>query len=183
MIKLSAKQIAKIQSDLGEFKSKTPVVIYRALNRASQTIKTTSSREVRNTYVIKAKEVNETFKVKKANRSRLGIDVMSSGKRIPLDRFKFSPNMPKPSKPPKSIKVKVKKGGRAELLHSFVTNLHGNKLFERVGRRRLPVRRLMTISIPEMVGTKSITKEVNNRALESFYKRVEHEISRIKGGN
>ncbi|MEC2131813.1 hypothetical protein P9G84_23070, partial [Brevibacillus centrosporus] len=109
MITLDASKLQEVEQRLGEYRKKTPVVLYRAINRAADNLKTNAAKEVRNSYIIKASEVKSTFSISRATSKRIAASVTSRGNALGLEKFKVSPKQPRPERPPKSLKVQVRK--------------------------------------------------------------------------
>lgn len=195
MITVDAEKIKVVEQRLGELRKQAPVAIYRALNRAAANAKTNASKKVRETYTLRAKDVNETFSVRKASRNSLVAVVSSRSGSIGLDKFKVRPLEPRHKKPPKSLKVQVKKeGGAKNLIGGFVASVSGNKVFQREKSSRhkkggndrwteLPIKRLFGPPVPEMLERKSIREFVEQEAAQTFEKNLEHEIKRALEGN
>lgn len=179
MIRVDASKLKEVEQQLGSFSNKAPTVISRAINRAAQNARTNAVSKAREEYVIKAKDVRDTIKIRKASTRSLGAVVTSKGSKVPLIKFKMSPNKPRPKRPPKSLKVGVKKGGLKEILSAFVADINGNKVFERETKKRLPIKQLFGPSVPEMLGNENVKTYVEREAVKMFDKRLEHEINRI----
>ena len=178
-IRIDGTEIRKVELRLGQLHKKAPTVMARALNRAAQTARSTAVNEIRKKYVIKAKDIRSTMRIKKASRSKLGALLVSCGNLIPLDHFKYTPKQPRPKNPPKSLKVQVKKTGYKELFHAFVADINGPKIWQRAGAPRLPIKRLMGPAIPQMLGQQNVREAVLQRAAETYNKRLDHEINRM----
>lgn len=181
MIEINAKVIKDVERRLGQYKSKAPIVLYLALNRAASNLNTNLKRETRKRYVIKQKDIK--LAVTKASRFKLSAVVKSEGERIPLDKFKVSPNVPRHKNPPKSLKVQVKKDGIKELFHAFVVNINGNKVFERRDKAHLPIDKLFGPAIPQMIRNKETVEYAEKEAIKTYEKRLDHEIKRVLEGN
>ncbi|MEC2131820.1 hypothetical protein P9G84_23105, partial [Brevibacillus centrosporus] len=109
MITLDASKLQEVEQRLGEYRKKAPVVLYRAINRAADNLKSNAAKEVRNSYIIKASEVKSTFSISRATSKRIAASVTSRGNALGLEKFKVSPKQPRPGRPPKSLKVQVRK--------------------------------------------------------------------------
>ena len=179
-VKVDATEVRKVELLLGKQFKQAPTVIMRALNRAASSSKTAASKEVRREYYVKAKDVNKTIKIYRASRKKLGALVISKDSKLPLDRFKFSPRT-RPKRPPKGgIKVAVKKDGLKNLMHAFLVDAPGGAMiFERVGKPRLPIKRIMGPSVPQMLGTERVRTKFFEKARETYDKRLDHEIRRL----
>lgn len=183
MITINADKIKEVEQGLGQFKSKAPIAISRALNRAATNAKTNAIKKAREEYVIKAKDIRDTIKITNANKNTLGALVKSTGERTPLIKFNVKPNVPRPKNPPNILKVEVKKGGLKSLVGSFVTDINGNKVFRRTSKSRLPIEQLFGPAIPQMLGNTTVKTFIESEAAKMFDQRLDHEIQRILGGN
>ena len=184
MIEVNAIEIKRVQMRLGKYQKKAPLVISRTLNRVAANVKTNIGRKTRELYIVKAKDISNTMTIKKATQSIMNAFVKSKGQKVPLDKFKVSPSTPRPANPPSSLKVAVKKDGTKDLLHAFVANINGNKVFQREGKSRLPIKRLFGPAIPQMVGNQEVRQYVEKEAAAMYQKRLAHEIKRvIEGGS
>ncbi|MCT4543291.1 MAG: phage tail protein [Vallitalea sp.] len=180
MIKVNSLDIAIVEQKLGSFKNKAPTAISRALNRAAANAKTNTSKKVREGYNIKAKTIRETIDVNKANKNKLRSSVKSKGEKVSLSKFKVSPANPRPTRPPKVLKVSVKKDtGLKEILGAFVANINGNKVFERTTKSRLPIKQLYGPAVPQMLGNEVVRKSIEEEARKTYLTRLEHEINRV----
>lgn len=183
MIEVSAAQIREIENRLGALFLKAPSVISRAINRAAQNAKTNASKKAREEYLVKAKDISETIKIKKATRSSLGAEVKSIGYRTPLIKFKVSPAQPRPKNPPKALKAAVKKeGGLKSVLGAFVADINGNKVFRRKSKSRLPIGQLFGPAVPQMLGNNDVRSYIESEAAKTLENRIDHEISRVLEG-
>jgi len=179
-VEVNATEVRKVELRLGKQRKQAPTAIMRALNRAAQSARTAATKEVRQEYHVRAKDVNKTFRTYKASRKKLAALVVSRDHKLPLDKFKFSPRT-RPKRPPKGgIKVAVKKDGLKNLMHAFLVDAPGGTMiFQRVGRPRYPIRRLMGPSVPQMIGAERVRTQFFNKARETYQKRLDHEIRRL----
>jgi Prophage minor tail protein Z (GPZ). len=174
---VDATEFRKTELKLGPYYKKTPIAISRALNRAAESTRTEAVRNVTANYYVTAKDARGTIQIYKASPSKLGALVVSKDSKIPLDHFKFTPKKPNP-KSHQTIKVAVKKGGLKELLHAFIADVNGVKIFQRVGPSRLPIQRLMGPAIPVLIGSKLLREAVEKKSHETYQQRLDHEIKR-----
>lgn len=182
MISINSNTIREVETQLGQFKSKAPTVIARALNRAAANAKTNAAKKAREEYIVKASDIKNSITVSKATKSSLGTKVVSKGERLGLHKFKVSPKTPRPKNPPSSLKVAVKKGSGKQLLHAFIADINGGKVFERTSAVRLPIRQLYGPAIPQMLGNVSVSNYIETESSRVFDQRLEHEINTILEG-
>lgn len=183
-IKIDAREYRKTELKLGPYKSKAPLIIVRALNRAGQTAGKTASEVVRLQYTLKAADVKRTFRLQKASKGRLTAILVSSGEHLGLTHFKHSPKTPRPKTPPRGgLKVSVTKGKQTKFKHAFLADAFGLKVFQRQGKSRLPIKKLVGPSVPQIVGGKNVRPKVESEAAKTYLKRLDHEIRRTLEGN
>jgi hypothetical protein len=179
---VDATEFRKTELKLGPYYKKAPTAISRALNRTAEATRTQAIKSVTANYYVKAKDARGTIRIYRASPSRLGAMVVSRDNKLPLDKFKVTPLKPRPKNPP-ILKVAVKKGSVKELIHAFVADINGPKVFERVDKSRLPITRLMGPAIPSLLGGSKIRQLVEKESYAVYQKRLDHEIKRIQEGN
>lgn len=176
-IKIDDKELKKAVSKLSSFPKEIPKATAAALNRTITFTKKRINQEVRKEYNIKSGEVAKTLDVKKANPSNLTATIKSTGHRLTLGRF--ASNI-KSWKKGRNIKVKVKRSGAKSLSttpKAFITSLTGNShIVKRVGKSSYPLKVLKTLSVPQMISNKDISKSISKEAGEQLEKRIKHEV-------
>jgi hypothetical protein len=184
MIELKPEHLDKLMKLLGNTPKQIPVVTARAINRASEAAKTQAGKSARDVYVIKHKDVISTIKINKAYPNDLSADIRSKGTVTKLMNFKVNPKRPQPKRK-KPIIVTVKKGASKSFKNGFVIQMKNGHLnvFTRVSKRRLPLKGHYGPSIPQMLGSESVTRFVEEKAIEVLDGRLEHEIKRMLGGS
>ncbi|GIO33744.1 hypothetical protein J2TS6_48850 [Paenibacillus albilobatus] len=160
--------------------------LYRAflssLNRATQRAKTEVGRKTRERYVVKQGDVVETIRVRKAAGKNLQATLTSQGYSIPLIRFSVAPKR-RLKRPPKAVKAAVFRGGaKKPIPGAFVTTTGSHTgVFERVGKKRLPIKELRGPSVPSMVGNEEVREHVQQVYADEMMKRLPHELDRTLG--
>ncbi len=188
-INVDTKQLQRVAVELAEVSKKdVPKAVVAAINRTIQTVGTDMKREAVAGYEIKSGDVQKTLKLKRASASNMQAVASSVGKPLGLFHFKVRPRK-QPKNPKKYIKVKIKKSdGFKEIKKSpraFIANKNAANVFKRVGKNRLPIERLTTLSIPQMISRPAAIENIQRHAQETLQKRVDHEIeyrlSKVKG--
>lgn len=182
MIEITSEQIDRIHALLDGIPNATQKVVYSVLNRTVTNVKTTSSREVRKTYKIKSSDLTsrQNIKIAKAGPSRLEASIEFGGNLIPLMKFDVTPKQPQRKTVSASV---LTSGGKKQLVHAYVANLkYGVGVFERETSKRESSRELYGPAAAVMVDNEDVLKKVQDSAIETIDKRVEHEISRILSG-
>lgn len=182
MIEISAEQVDRIHLLLNGISDAPRNVIYNVLNRAVGTVRSVASKEIRQTYKIKHGDLtsNQNIKVVRAGRSKLEAAISFNGNLIPLIKFDVSPKQPQRKTVSASV---LKNGGKKQLIHAYVANLkYGVGAFERETSERDSSRQLYGPAAAVMVENDTVLKNIQEAAMNTIDKRVEHEISRILNG-
>ncbi|WP_036746552.1 phage tail protein [Paenibacillus sp. UNC451MF] len=180
MMKVDAAELKIAEQTIRTLKTAAPRVFASALNRTAQGVKTEAVKKVRETYEVKATDIRPLVKVRhKASAQDLRAEVASSGRSIPLIRFKTNPrNVPK--RAPKSLKATVKKGAAKLIKGAFVTKAGGHVgVFSRVGKKRLPIEQLYGPAMPVMLNQPGVISHLRKEAQQRLKTRMDHEVKRV----
>ena len=169
-LKINLKEIESLKT-LNENLIKK--VTDRSIKRTAMKFKTTTTKAVRNTYNIKAKELKEQIQFKKTK--PFEYKILLKGKTLGLEKFK-------PRQTKSGVSVMVKKGNRIKLTHAFLAkDSNGNvRVFERETKKRMPISRLFSLSVPQMFNDK-ILKQGMKEANETFNKEFKHNLDYYLG--
>lgn len=183
MITISADQIERAEILLKRVPNGAPKAVVAALNRASQGARTDAIKKARERYHIKAKDVRNTMQITKATYNDMTTTIRASGSPIALSRFKISPTKPVKRRK-KPVVARVVRGAGGPIVKVFVARVKSGHVgvFKRAGKSRLPIKQLYGPSVPQMLGHESVTKYLEEKALERLEERFEHEISRLLRG-
>lgn len=153
-----------------------------SINRATQRAKTETGRKVREKYIVKQKEVLQTISIRKAKGAALSATLTSKGHTIPLIKFGVSPRK-RLKRPPKAVKAAVYRGGAKKPIPGAFIATAGSHLgvFERQGKKRLPIKELRGPAVPSMAGNEVVRKHVQKVYGEEMQKRLPHELNRTIG--
>jgi hypothetical protein len=114
----------------------------RALNRAAVTVRAEAAREIRKAYNLKISDIKDQLTIVRATPGNLRAKVVASGRPLSLSGFA-------PRQTPQGVTVQVKRGQRKLIRHAFLlARPGGSAVFVRDGRRRLPIKKLYTLSLP-----------------------------------
>ena len=151
------KVVAKMRPDI--YKKS----LNKTLNDIGSKVKTQSTKAVRQRYNIKAKTVKDNMQVKRSRYSDLSFALhIASGRRNIIN---FGARQVK-----KGVNVKVKKTSGVKLVKGAFIGNNGRTVFKRVKDKRLPIKAIKTLSIPQMFN-KDIMQEVDKDASSNFNKR------------
>ena len=182
--KIEVTGIEDVEKRLGNLKSKAPLVVARAINRATTNAKKNMAKETSGKYFVSSGDVKKTITVTKATKSSLKAAVISNGTGIALSKFKVSPGTPVRYRG-KNRSPKVYKAGGVKPLDgdpkSFIAIMKsGHKgVFTRTSGRSLPIKQLYGPSVPQMIKNEKIMKAINDDANETLQKRIDAEIANL----
>ncbi len=188
--------IQEIEERLGAFKSKTPLVVSRAINRSVANIRKNIGKEVSARYFISSGAVRETVRSINAGKGKLSGAVITKGSPIALSKFKVSPkrqvkHTKKGNYSPKVYKSGVEKSGGLKPLSgnpkAFLGIMRSTGhvgVMVRKSDKRFPIQQLYGPSVPQMVKNEEIMEKLKREAGQTLEKRIHAEVANIlrKGG-
>ena len=185
-VKLEVSGINEIINVLGRYEAELPACISRAINRSLEMVKTEQIRKTTESYFAQKSKLLSSINIFKTNKSNLTGSIISNGRVIGLDHFKLNP---KKRIKGKIVQAAVKKGGYKSLPNAFIAYKSGHlgafertgKFITKNGRKRETIKRLMSVSAPQMLGNLSILEYLQGYADEKFRARLDHEIDRVIG--
>lgn len=152
------------------------------------------SQEVTKEYNIKKKDVNGTKKVvKKAGSFRVSgekldnLVIIYQGRLLTPIHFSMTPTARPVNGRAYTVRVRIKKNGGRKVLGSNVflgkSGREGTVQipFQRVGKRRLPIKAIKTLSVPQMITNEIVSENIHKRMNEEIAKRLDHNLKRILG--
>lgn len=175
---IDTKQLSSIAIGLRAFEKEMPGAAASALNRTVDFINTKIGKIVTSEYAIKTSDVKKTITKNKARKGDLSASLVSRGHTLSMSHFPFTPKQPGIKK---KVKVKIKKSDGMKVINTdpkaFVQVMKNSlNVFKRVGPDRKPVVLLRTLSIPQMINSENVEKEIQEAADKKLGERIEHEI-------
>lgn len=151
-----------------------PKALVRALNKTADNVKVQTSRLVREKRPLPAAVVKDAIRVTRANRTHLTASVTATGKPIPLREYNARQLKG-------GVKVTVTKGNRAFVgpagRRAFTVDRIGGHVFQRVGKGRLPIKKLFGPSIPGTLLEEKTAEAWQHGAEQAFEKRLDEELA------
>ena len=152
-----------------------------ALKRAGERAKTEAGRFVAEEYVITKggfmKNVTVTTDIKGGGGGSVGLNINFRGTVIPLTEFNVKVSRGG------GVTAQVKRGGGGTISSAFAARVYGPmRIWERVGKKRLPVEQKFGPSTAQMMGNETIVNAMTEVIKETFDERLEHEVWRLLGG-
>lgn len=187
---VDTKQLDRLTIELKGFEKQVGEAAYHALNRTIDYVITQVGRIVPKEYVIKAKDVKESFKggIKRPTKNDLTASITSKGHTLSIAHFPHSPQAPPAKRRNYKVKATIKKGSRQTIKSepkTFIASTGAKtsdkiqyNVFRRLGEDRLPITVIRTLSVPQMIGNEKVSEEIRKAAEDKFNERLEHEIIR-----
>ena len=169
------KLLAGIGNGSGAFKA-----INAALRRAAQSARAKAGTFASSRYYISAGgfkgHVRDKISMEGGSGGVTGVKLTFAGSVIRLIEFntRFSKDG--------GVAVSVKKGGGGVISQGFIANTGRLGVYERVGASRLPIEQKYGPSAAHMMMDEEVTKSMENKIVETFNERIDHEIDRILNG-
>lgn len=129
-----------------------------AVNKTMDQARTQMVREVTGEYAVKAKYVRDRLRLKRASFKQGAFNIEASlsgtGKRS-ANVIAFGARQVR-----KGVSVKIKKAGARQIITGAFIGNKGRTVFKRVGAKRLPIKAVATIDVPQMFNQKRINAAV-----------------------
>ena len=140
-------------------------------------------KRVKEVYAVQSSALTAatTTRISKSSTGNLAGYVSFSGFKLPLYKFNVTPKKPGTGK---QVTASVMKNGGTTFEDAFVAEMKSGHMgvFERSGRKRLPVEEIMGLSAAQMVGNAAVIEELEKEAQKVVDERLSHEIDRILNG-
>ena len=154
-----------------------------AVNKTMEQARTQMIREITGEFAVKASFVRERLRISRASFKQGAFSIQASlsgtGK-ISANVIAFSARQVSTG-----VSVKIKKaGGRKIITGAFIGN-KGRTVFKRVGAKRLPIKAVATINVPQMFNQKRINAAVvaaiKDRFPTIFEREAKFYVARFNG--
>lgn len=134
----------------------------RALNRTATTVRAEAARKINAVYAMKIGDIKDRIQIINATRGQLKAVVRARGGVMSLSGFN-------PRQNNSGVMVTVKRGGRKLIRHAFLLQKPGGSpVFERVGKARLPIKKLFTLSLPQAFTNEQVLDALKEVAAKRF---------------
>ncbi|MDR7869200.1 MAG: phage tail protein [Sporomusaceae bacterium] len=185
MIEFDEKQFERARLLLHNVPNGIERAAAAALNRAAEHAKTASMRKVRETYTIKTAKIDARLQVQRASTASLFASVRDVGRPIVLSYFNIRPNQPPGKRIGKLVYAQVRRDAGGTIKKVFVARMksgHVGVWWRANGNKSLPIKQLHAPSLPQMLGSPSVSEFTTKAAVQVLQVRLEHEISRLLKG-
>lgn len=187
MINFSEKELERAKKDLACIEQGIEKAVSSAINKTLVNIKTEAKKKIQSEYNIKSRDIEKTFKIYKANYSKLTGTVESKGHSY--SAFKFITGYTNDRR----IKVKIKKsrgtviftGKKKYKTNPFVATMGSGHtgIFQRENQARdASIKESYSLSIPQALGGKEVNEFVQEEGAKHLAKNLDREVERILRG-
>jgi hypothetical protein len=184
-ISVDISSLNNIPKALAGLEKEVPGAVASALNRAVDHGVTQIRKIVPTVYSIKKKEIQDAVSKVYAKKGEIKAGIRITGERLTFVHFPLTPKIPNTGRPI-AVKIKNQNGKKkVSILPSAFIAPTGTKsmdkvqynVFVRVGKKRLPIHVLRTLSIPQMVENEEVWPQIINLINNKLSERVNHEIN------
>lgn len=188
MITISEDQIERARILLASMPGSVQKAVSAAINRAAEGARTDGSKKAREEYIIASGRIRETINISKASSANLSARVSATGRPRALSYFKVRPSRPLKKQTKTPLFAQVKRDGGGTIAGAFVAKLKSGHLgvFNRTNNvtsnGKVELAQRYGPSVPQMLGSKTVTAFVEEGASRRIEERLDHEISRILRG-
>lgn len=179
--------VQTIANQLGEYADKAPTVLKQALNATAKDVRSMLAEQAKEIYIVQKSKFNKAMKIKNASARKLEALIVTAGAPLELIDFKTNPKKPSAGSARPDVmtgKVLVQSSmKRLEMgnLKAFVAKFKSGhvSIVQRKGPERLPVKKLLSPSIPKMIGNeKQVYGEVEPKIAELLDANIRKYITR-----
>lgn len=175
-IQIDTGQMRKLHRALDHIKNGVPKALVPAINRALASGQTVVKREIRQEYLIKAKDI--PTKLHRASSGKLSGEIRIDQGMLPLSSFQVKPRGVQRRKKKKILHARVKKsGGGGFIPRAFFITAGGP--YARISPARHPIFLLRTIAASIMATQPKVGEPAMKKMGDTFAKRIDHEINRV----
>lgn len=183
MITSDGKAFKEAAIAVKKLAQKAPKAVNRAFARTGQRLQTVAVQETRKEYIIRAGDVRKYGNLRLTQKNDELI-FRSSGRNIPLIKFKTTPNRVV-TRRPKVLKAAVKRNGdKKPISGAFVQQMRNgnNGVYRRKGKPKLPIGQLYSPGVPIMLNSAKIRDKLEDEMTKKLEQRLEHEMVRVMKG-
>lgn len=180
--------LQKIEKALGNLKDEAPRVLKNAVNRTARDAKKELAAKAQETYVVKTTRFAKAMRMKNATQQFPVATISVTGSPLELKDFKTSPAKYQPANRPPVTKAKVLKSGGMKNLeipsrNAFIVKFKSGhvSVAQRRSADRFPLKKLMSNSIPTMVGSQEhVYGILEPKIHDMLLANVQKEIEKVK---
>ena len=178
-------QLERIELKLKNCRDKAPLALKNAVNATARDAKKDLANKAKETYAVKSPRFKKAIAQKNATKSKPTAILKITGKVNELADFKYKEN-----EGANAARGKVLKSGGLKTLQkgdlkAFITKFDSGHVAvaQRMTSARLPVKKLLSPSIPTMIGSEAkVYGVVKPNIQKNLQKNIQKQIDKILGG-
>lgn len=182
---VDSTQLQRIELKLKDMKSKAPQALKNAVNATARDAKKDLANKAKETYAVKSPRFQKAINMKNATAAKPTATLKITGAVNELADFKFKSNEGVNAARGKVLKSSALKTLEKGNLKAFITKFGSGhtSVVQRKGASRLPLRKLLSPSIPTMIGNEEKVYGIVRPNIEdNLQKNIQKQIDKILGG-
>lgn len=194
--------VQAIEKRLGKMKSQAPRALKNALNATAKDARKDLAHKAQETYAVKMGGFTSSMKLTPANTGNLEAVIKTRGEHLEFKYFSVQGGRG-PNGSPLTVTINKKHGGRKRIERGFKNNIAAagqtrskatakgakgskvvaNRAAQRLGSSRLKIKKLFSVSVPQMIGNeRDVYGIVEPNIKSNLQKNVDNQVSRILSG-
>ena len=182
---VDATQLQRIELKLKDMKSRAPQALKNAVNATARDAKKDLADKAKETYAVKSPRFKKAIAQKNATAANPTATLKITGAVNELADFKVKANDGANAARGKVLKSSGLKALEKGNLKAFMTKFGSGhvSVVQRKGAARLPLRKLLSPSIPTMIGNEAkVYGIIKPKIQENLQKNIQKQIDKILGG-
>lgn len=172
-ITLDSKAFSDLLTQFAAFENdKIRMAIMRATQRAATHTRKKVVSAIRRVYAMKAGDIKKRAEIK-SNKTALATVIKVRGPMESVKKYRVRVNK-------RGVFVAIKKGAPSLVSGSFS---YGKRFMARLGKERLPIHDLYGPSVPQLFGNPHVQEAAFKSGMETYEKRLRHELERLVSKN
>jgi hypothetical protein len=188
-LSIDEAQLKFVMDSLSHMPNAAKKAIARAVNRAVEGARTDAVKAVCAEYAIRPTDVRKTIHIIRARPDKLEAQVISTGRPVPLIKFKALPKKPPakgtPVKRRRTVIAGVKFGSAKAMPHSFIAEMKNGHIgiySRKQDAKRNPIEQRYGLSVPQMIGNAAVLEYIERQAHDRLDKELRHQVAYLAGG-
>jgi hypothetical protein len=188
-LSIDEAQLRFVRDSLTHMPNAAKKAIARAVNRAVEGARTDAVKAVCAEYAIRPTDVRKTIRIIRATQDKPEAQIISTGRPVPLVKFKALPKKPPakgtPVKRRRIVIAGVKFGSAKAMPHSFVAEMKNGHIgiySRKPGAGRNPIEQHYGPSSPQMIGNTAVLEYIKRQALGRLDKELRHQVQYLSRG-
>lgn len=184
MITIDGSDLLKAETLLKNIPKGIEKAVKRSVSEAAKGVKVDMARVATKNYNVTAAKAKSTVSIAKGSDDMKAI-VASKGRPIALKDFNPKPgHVQYKGRRNRPVTVTIKKQSKKVVKGGFAASMDTGHIgvMKRLGQNRLPIKELYGPSVPQMINSEEVRKEIEEKAEERLAKSFAHNADRMLKG-